>query len=70
MTLGPDSVKHEATGNVQHYRKYRRSGALALLTLGLALLSGCVLDQDYTPVVMQFQQASNSLAQSFEALLA
>jgi len=70
VTLGPDSVKHEATGNVQHYRKYRRSGALALLTLGLALLSGCVLDQDYTPVVMQFQQASNSLAQSFEALLA
>lgn len=46
------------------------SRPLALLTLTLIFLSGCVPDQDYTPVVTQFQQSAATLAQSFQALLA
>jgi len=55
--------------NAQPPRRYRRFVPLALVAFGLALLSGCSLDQDYTPVVTQFQQASNALAQSFQTLL-
>ncbi|MDW5264630.1 MULTISPECIES: hypothetical protein [Acidobacteriaceae] len=35
----------------------------------LFLLMGCVPDQDYTPVVKQFQQSSDTLARSFQTLL-
>jgi len=41
--------------NAQPLRRYRRFVPLALVAFGLALLSGCSLDQDYTPVVTQFQ---------------
>jgi hypothetical protein len=54
----------------QVFRNHRRSPALALLALNLALLSGCVPDQDYTPVVTQFRQSANTLAHAFQMLLA
>lgn len=44
-----------------------RRALLALLIL--LLLTGCVPDQDYTPVVKQFQQSSDILADSFQKLL-
>jgi hypothetical protein len=51
----------------QQLRAHRRTLS-ALLTL--FLLVGCVPDQDYTPVVTQFQQSAATLAQAFETLLA
>jgi hypothetical protein len=56
--------------NMQPSRRYRRFVPLALVGFGLALLSGCSSDQDYAPVVLQFQQSSAALAQSFRTLLA
>ena len=50
-------------------RIHKRSYAFATLAVALALLSGCVPDQDYTPVVTQFQQSATTLAQSFQTLL-
>lgn len=50
----------------RHLHSSRRS-LLALLVL--LLLMGCVPDQDYTPVVKQFQQSAETLAQSFQTLL-
>jgi hypothetical protein len=50
----------------RHLHSSRRS-LLALLVL--LLLMGCVPDQDYTPVVKQFQQSAGTLAQSFQTLL-
>ena len=46
-----------------------RTTALTL-TLLLLVLSGCVPNQDYGPVVVEFQQSSVTLAQSFQTLLA
>lgn len=46
------------------------SWPLALLAVTLIFLSGCVPDQDYTPVVTQFQQSAATLAESFHTLLA
>src|SRR5665213_2324644 len=40
-----------------------------LSLLVLLFLMGCVPDQDYTPVVKQFQQSADTLAQSFQTLL-
>lgn len=54
----------------QQFRALRRTLPLALLAFTLLLLSGCVLDQDYTPVITQFQQSSTTLAQTFQTLLA
>ncbi len=51
----------------QQLRAHRRT-LPALLTL--FLLVGCVPDQDYTPVITQFQQSAATLAQAFETLLA
>lgn len=54
-------------------RRSRTSGKTlppVFLGLVLFLLSGCAPDQDYTPVVTQFQQSSATLAQSFHTLLA
>ncbi len=48
---------------------HRRTLPLALLAISLAMLSGCVPDQDYAPVVMQFQQSAATLAQTFQTLL-
>lgn len=47
---------------------YAHRRALLALVI-LLLLTGCVPDQDYTPVVKQFQQSSDTLARSFEMLL-
>ncbi|MEO8737291.1 MAG: hypothetical protein ABI380_12215 [Edaphobacter sp.] len=44
--------------------------ARALLVLNLTLLSGCVPDRDYTPVVTQFRQSADTLAHAFQTLLA
>lgn len=44
-----------------------RKMLLALFTL--LFLIGCVPDQDYTPVILEFQQSSATLAQAFQALL-
>lgn len=49
----------------QIYIHRRTLLALAILIL----LTGCVPDQDYTPVVRQFQQSSDALAHSYQALL-
>lgn len=49
-------------------RIYAHRRALLALVI-LLLLTGCVPDQDYTPVVKQFQQSSDTLARSFETLL-
>ncbi|MEO8737539.1 MAG: hypothetical protein ABI380_13490 [Edaphobacter sp.] len=54
---------------LQQSRASRRALPLALLAFTLAL-SGCVLDQDYTPVINQFRQASTNLADAFQTLLA
>jgi hypothetical protein len=51
----------------QQLRAHRRT-LPTLLTL--FLLVGCVPDQDYTPVITQFQQSATTLAQAFETLLA
>ncbi|MEO6815341.1 MAG: hypothetical protein ABI177_01465 [Edaphobacter sp.] len=40
-----------------------------LSLLVLFFLMGCVPDQDYTPVVKQFQQSADTLAQAFQTLL-
>lgn len=45
-----------------------RRALVALLVL--FFLMGCVPDQDYTPVVKQFQQSADILARSFQTLLA
>lgn len=50
-------------------RKHRRAASFALLGFSLALLSGCGPNQDYTPVVTQFQQSAATLAQTFQTLL-
>ena len=47
---------------------YVNRRALCALVI-LLLLMGCVPDQDYTPVVKQFQQSSDTLARSFQTLL-
>lgn len=44
-----------------------RRALLALMIL--LLLTGCIPDQDYTPVVKQFQQSSDTLAHSYQSLL-
>lgn len=49
-------------------RIYAHRRALLALVI-LLLLTGCVPDQDYTPVVRQFQQSSDTLARSFHTLL-
>lgn len=54
----------------QQFRMLRRRLPLALLTLILVLLPGCVPDQNYTPVITEFQRSAVILAQSFQTLLA
>jgi hypothetical protein len=44
-----------------------RRSLLALLVL--LFLMGCVPDQDYTPVVTQFQQSADTLSHAFQTLL-
>lgn len=44
-----------------------RRALLALLVL--LLLMGCVPDQDYTPVVTQFQKSADTLSRAFQTLL-
>jgi len=51
----------------QQLRAHRRTLPTFLT---LFLLVGCVPDQDYTPVITQFQQSATTLAQAFETLLA
>jgi len=51
----------------QQLRAHRRTLPALLI---LFFLVGCVPDQDYTPVITQFQQSSATLAQAFETLLA
>jgi hypothetical protein len=48
--------------------RIHRQTFLSLLVL--LFLMGCVPDQDYTPVVKQFRQSADTLAQSFQTLLA
>lgn len=47
-----------------------RPRALPLALLILLALTGCVPDQDYGPLVTEFQRSSAMLAQSFQTLLA
>jgi hypothetical protein len=54
----------------QQFRVLRRRLPLAVVTLTLVLLPGCVPDQDYTPAINEFQRSSAVLAQAFQTLLA
>lgn len=50
-------------------RRLTISRTTFLSLLILLFLTGCVPDQDYAPVVKQFQQSADTLAQSFQTLL-